>query len=284
MSPPHVCEVFQRCAALGRAAFIPFLMAGDPDPGSSRALIGAAAESGADLVEIGIPYSDPLADGATIQAASQRARAAGTTFERALAIARECTRRHPATGFIGFTYYNPVFVRGIEKTAADFAAAGLTGIVVPDLPVGEASTLCAAFARRSLSVTFLVAPTTPLARAADIAQRCTGFVYVVSRLGTTGVSALDETALIQRIAALRGVTAKPLAVGFGVASAADAALVARSADGVVVGSALIDRTLRTESPEAAEREVRASCEAFARACSRAATRSFPALQASGRKS
>lgn len=284
MSPSDVSEVFRRCAAQGRAAFIPFLIAGDPDPDTSAALICAAAQSGADLLEIGIPYSDPLADGATIQAASQRARAAGTTFEQALTIARACTTRHPNIGFIGFTYYNPIFVRGIEKTADDFATSGLSGIIVPDLPLGEAASLCAVFAQRALSVSFLIAPTTPLARAAAIARQCTGFVYVVSRLGTTGASALDETALAQRIAELRTVTHNPLAVGFGIASAADAAQAARCADGVIVGSALIERLCHAGSSVVAERQVRASCEAFARACRRSATRSFPAVHASARES
>jgi tryptophan synthase alpha chain len=267
-SPTALGSLFQACAAAHRAAFIPFLMAGDPDETVSAACVTAAARNGGDLIEIGIPYSDPLADGPTIARASQRAQNNGMTIDRALCFAERCAQDNPTTALIGFSYYNPIFVRGIDRAAADFAAAGLRGIIVPDLPLGEAQPLSEAFARRGLAVTLLIAPTTPLERARRIAAQCSDFVYVVSRMGITGADASVGEDLGARIAALRMTTDKPLAVGFGVDSPQTARLVARHADGVIVGSALIDRMEAAATGEEAVVAVGDLCARLAAACSR----------------
>jgi len=264
-------EIFTRCSETGRAAFIPFLVAGDPDVTTSRACIDAAAKNGADILEIGIPYSDPLADGPTIARASERARQAGMTFEDALRLAASSTGRNPGVAMIAFTYYNPVYVRGIERTVSELADAGLRGIIVPDLPFAEARPLREACVRHNLAATFLIAPTTPAQRAQQIAEHCSDFVYVVSRMGTTGAYAGVGEALPRRLAALRALTRKPLAVGFGVNSPAAAARIAAVADGVIVGSALIDRMEAASSAEDAVAAVGTLCSQLATACRRVPT-------------
>jgi tryptophan synthase alpha chain len=263
-----VAAVFARCAKEQRAAFIPFIVAGDPDTGASVDIMAAVRDGGADLIEIGIPYSDPLADGPTIQRAAQRALSRGMTFDGALKVARQAKDRLPGTPLIGFTYYNPVFTRGIERTAKDFAAAGFDGIIVPDLPPSEATELLDAFRAQRLAVTLLVAPTTPDTRAREIAALCTDFVYVVSRMGVTGADRQIGEIVRSQVARLRGLTAKPLAVGFGVASGAHAALIASFADGVIVGSALIDRIAAAPSAAHAVEDVRQFCSEISSNCHR----------------
>ncbi len=260
--------VFAKCKAQGRAAFIPFLVAGDPDADTSVELIVAAEQGGADLIEIGIPYSDPLADGPTIQRAAARALLRGMTFDGALDIARRARARLRNAHLVGFSYYNPVLARGLERTAKDFQKAGFCGLIVPDLPPMEAQPLLDAFTYHGLAVTLLVAPTTSAARAEAIAARCTGFVYVVSRMGVTGAERqVGEQARV-RIEQLRRLTTKPLAVGFGIASPADAAAVAVIADGVIVGSALVDRIAAARNTQRAVEDLRESCFRLAQACRR----------------
>jgi tryptophan synthase alpha chain len=262
----RVAQVFERCRKEGRAAFIPFVVAGDPDADSCVDIIVAARDGGADIIEIGIPYSDPLADGPTIQYAAQRAISNGMNFNGALELARRANERLPETPLIGFTYYNPVLARGIERTAQDFATAGLDGIIVPDLPLIEAIPLRDAFRARQLGVNLLVAPTTSDARASAIAAQCTDFVYVVSRMGVTGADRDVGEVVRNKVTRLRALTEKPLAVGFGVASAAHAALVASFADGVIVGSALIDRIAAARTPFDAAEDVRRFCSDISLEC------------------
>lgn len=264
-------QVFDRCRAQRRAAFIPFLVAGDPDATTSVELIIAAASAGADIIEIGIPYSDPLADGPTIQRAAQRALSRGMSFGGALEVARRAWDRVNGTPLIGFTYYNPVLARGLETTAADFATAGFSGIIVPDLPPMEAQPLLEAFRARRLAVTLLVAPTTRPERAATIAASCTDFVYVVSRMGVTGADRLTIEQARYQIERLRTLTDKPLAVGFGVASPSDVAAIAAHADGVIVGSALIDRIAAARTQDDAVEDVRRFCTELSQACRRQST-------------
>lgn len=263
-----VTRVFARCRQENRAAFIPFLMAGDPDIPTSLACLRAAARNGADIIELGFPYSDPLADGPTIQRASQRALARGMTFAGALEVARTIASDAACPPLLGFTYYNPVFTRGLARTAADFRSCGLSGIVVPDLPVDEAEPLLHAFVGSGLSMTFLAAPTTPIERVAHIARRCTDFLYVVSRLGITGADERQAAGLEHRLTAIRGVTDRPLAVGFGVGSPLSAARVAAVAEGVVVGSALIDQLHEASGSDDAISRVEKFCARMAAACRR----------------
>jgi tryptophan synthase alpha chain len=261
-----IARVFQRCRGEGRAAFIPFLMAGDPSIHVCVELLTVSAQSGADIIELGIPYSDPLADGPTIQGAARRALSAGSNFSVALKIARRVRERAPQTPLIGFTYYNPVFVRGLERTAQEFADAGISGIVVPDLPPMEAMPLIEAFRAKGLAVALLVAPTTPPGRAGSIAALCTDFVYVVGRMGVSGADRRFSDQAREQIARLRQLTDKPLALGFGVASPQDAAEVATFADGVIVGSALIDRVAAAQTAPEMVEQVKHLCRYLSLAC------------------
>jgi tryptophan synthase alpha chain len=260
-----VSAVFERCKAEGRAALLAFFTAGYPSLELTPALIRAACENGADIIELGFPYSDPLADGPTIQASSQRALENGATFE---AVLETASRLHVSAPRLAFTYYNPLFARGLDRAAKELAGAGFAGAIVPDLPPEEAQPLAHAFGQHALSLTFLVAPTTPPERARAIAGRCSDFVYVVSRMGVTGTHAGIGDALGETLSALRSVTAKPLAVGFGVATAEDARAIACRADGVVVGSALV-RAAAEADPVAAVGQL---CAALSAACRTVAQR------------
>jgi tryptophan synthase alpha chain len=231
---------FSRARYEKRLAFIPYVMAGDPDLRTSELLLRTLSEAGADVIELGVPYSDPLADGPTIAAAGQRALAAGVGIAETLELARRCAGN--CAPILLFTYYNPIYQYGMERFAGDAAEAGAAGAIVPDVPLEEAAELSAALAAHGLAMPLLVAPSTPSERAARIVGAATGFVYVVSRLGVTGAgSAPSFERLRGQLTSLRAMTDKPLAVGFGVSRAEDARAVAGFADAIVVGSALIDR-------------------------------------------
>jgi tryptophan synthase alpha chain len=249
----RLAEAFARAAAERRAALIPYLCAGDPDPVTSARLIEAVAACGADILEIGIPYGDPLADGPTIAAAAQRALHAGMNVAGAL----ELAKRAGAAGgppVVMFTYVNPIVQFGIERFATALVEAGVCGAIVPDLPVEEMDELRAAFEPRGLALPLLIAPSTPPERALTLATRSQGFIYVVSRLGVTGARREPDLAWIaERVASLRAHGARAIAVGFGIANAAQVRAVAALADGVVVGSALIDAYAGTDGDEAVAR-------------------------------
>lgn len=222
----------------GRTALIPYVMAGDPDTETTELIVRALAASGADAIELGIPYGDPLADGPTIAAAGMRALRSGTTIADVLRIAERLSGTLP---IVLFTYYNPVLQYGIERFASEAAAAGVAGLIVPDIALEEGTDLRQALSQHSLEMPLLVAPSTPHDRAARIAAAASGFVYVVSRLGVTGAGAAPDFAPLRlQLESLRGATDKPLAVGFGLSSAAHVREVAGLADGVIVGSALVD--------------------------------------------
>jgi tryptophan synthase alpha chain len=257
---------FARARGENRAALVAFLMAGDPSPDWTPALLRAAVAGGADIIELGFPYSDPLADGPVIQAASSRALAGGMDFEGALRC-RECARDVPV---IAFGYYNPLFARGVERAAREIAAAGFAGIIAADLPPEEATPLESACSNNGLALPYLIAPTTPPARIAYLAERASGFVYAVSRLGVTGADAPPASDIAARVEQIKTMSALPVVAGFGIASAAHAASVAASADGVVVGSALVDLVSRADSLASACAALESSCRKLARACRRTA--------------
>ncbi len=227
-------------------------MAGDPDLATTQAILGALGEAGADAIELGIPYGDPLADGPTVAAAGQRSLAAGTRLAAVLELIGRTAATLPP--IVVFTYYNPVDRYGVERFANAAAEAGAAGAIVPDVALEESASLREALLARGLAMPLLVAPSTPRERAARIAEATSGFIYVVSRLGVTGAgTAPDLSPLRRQLAMLREITAKPLAVGFGIGAAADVAPIASLADGVVVGSALIDAYAGTSGDEAARR-------------------------------
>jgi len=214
-----------------------------------------ASVPGADIIEVGIPYSDPLADGPTIQAAAQRSLRAGTTFDGVLATIEAVDKQCVPAPLIAFTYFNPVFVRGVERTALDLAKAGFSGAIIPDLPPDEAENVAMIFTAKEVPLTFLVAPTTPADRITMIAQKSSGFVYVVSRMGVTGAGQSLDASVAELVGRLRPLTDKPIAVGFGVSTPEHAKTIAGYAEGVIVGSALIDRMTKSADKEAAVKEL-----------------------------
>ncbi|TAM57765.1 tryptophan synthase subunit alpha [bacterium] len=247
--------LFARARREGRPALIPYVMAGDPDPETTVAVVLALAEAGADAVELGIPYSDPLADGPTIQAAAQRALAGGATFAGVLSL---FDRLAAAGGppLIAFGYANPIERYGHARFAERLAATGALGAIVPDLPFEECAGLREELRARGLGLTQLVAPTTSNERSRRIAAASDGFLYVVSRAGVTGAGGLDLEPVIAQIGRLRPLTELPLAVGFGISKAEQVEAIGGVADGVIIGSALID-ALGERRGEAAGRAARA---------------------------
>jgi len=232
----RVEAAFARAKAESRCALIPFLVAGDPNAEVGEAILQAVAGSGADLIELGVPYSDPFGDGPTIVAASQRALEAGATMDSAI----ELAAKSPVPAIL-FTYANPVMRYGIERLAERLAAAGACGAIIPDLPLEETRSIAPIFARHGLVMPLLVAPTTPPERARRIVAESSGFVYLVARLGVTGAGDLLRTAELEaRILQLRAWTALPIAIGFGISRPGHVSAMSRLADGVIVGSALID--------------------------------------------
>lgn len=234
-----LARVFAASADAGRAVLIPYLTAGFPEPSATPAILERLAAAGADVIELGVPFSDPVADGPTIQRSSQLALERGTTLAWVLDCLAEF-RRRSETPVVLFTYLNPILAYGAERFLADAVQAGAAGVLLTDLPVGSDAALESAFERSPLALVRLIAPTTPADRAREIAQRAQGFLYYISRMGVTGARAELPPALAAEVRALKAVASVPVAVGFGISTAQQAAAVARVADGVVVGSALID--------------------------------------------
>ena len=243
MSAPTIRDTFHRLRRSHRKALIPFVMAGDPSLALLGPLLLALEDAGADLLEVGIPFSDPLADGPVIQGASARALARGSTPPRILeAIA--AVRPRLRTPVVALCYWNPMSQfeqhgqTGVGAFVRAARAAGVTGVIVPDLPVEEGAALRAA-ASKDFATVFLAAPTSPPERLKRIAHASQGFIYYVSVTGTTGVRRQLPPDLVHGIRQLKRLTTKPVCVGFGIATPAQARLVARMADGVIVGSALV---------------------------------------------
>jgi tryptophan synthase alpha chain len=231
----RIAARFETLRATGRKALVPYITAGHPDPAHTIALLHGLESAGADIVELGVPFSDPMADGPIIQASSQEALTHGVTFDRVLEMIADANLSIPV---VLFTYLNPLLAAGPDalQRAAD---AGAHGLLVTDLPVGSDPTREAELGRGPLAFIRLVAPTTPADRMAEIARHGSGFVYLISRLGVTGVRDSLPPELPETVTRLRGATDLPICVGFGVSRPEHAAAVARIADGVVVGSALV---------------------------------------------
>ena len=231
-------EAMAKLRAKGVKAFVPYLTSGDPTMARTRELWRALARAGADVIEAGVPFSDPLADGPTIQRASQRALASGTTLAGVIA-AVEAERAGLDARLVVFTYYNPVLSMGLAEFAARADAAGVDGVLVPDLVPEEAGPLGEALTPRGIDLVMLVAPTTPDERLRYIGERSPALVYAVSLTGVTGAREALDADLDAFMRRCRVAIRSPLVVGFGIATPAQAARVAALADGVVVGSALV---------------------------------------------
>jgi tryptophan synthase alpha chain len=241
MTPNPITRRFADLRARNRRALVCYLTAGHPDEERSIELLRGVAAAGADIIEVGIPFSDPLADGPVIQASSQQALAQGMTFDRALALIAKAGVTVPV---IIFSYLNPLLAAGPDALKRA-AAAGASGVLVTDLPVGADPPREAWLGDSRLAFIRLVAPTTPSDRMAEIAHHGSGFVYLISRLGVTGARAELPPELPGTVARLRAATTLPICVGFGIARPEHAASVARVADGVVVGSALVEAAGRS---------------------------------------
>jgi tryptophan synthase alpha chain len=231
-----------------KPSLVAYLTCGDPNLATSRAIVLAAIDAGAAVIELGVPFSDPLADGRVIQRASERALRQGTTLQQVLALAREI-RRHSSVGVIIFTYFNPVLRMGCERFAAGVADAGLEGALITDLPVEEAASYLQPMRQRNLATVFLAAPTSSERRLKRIVQASSGFVYAVSRAGVTGARQHltdDAEKLVRR---LRRHSPLPIAVGFGISTAAQVAAVGKFADAAVVGSAIVETIERNPGKE-----------------------------------
>lgn len=240
MTAARIAARFADLRRRRQAGFAPFVVAGDPDPGTSAAILARLPGAGADLIELGMPFSDPMADGPSIQRAGERALAAGQTMPRTLEMARRFRAADRSTPLVLMGYFNPVHAYG-AAFAADAAASGVDGLIVVDLPPEEDAELRRAAAAAELAVVRLVAPTTGDARLGRIAAGCAGFVYYVSITGITGTKAAVEEEAARGVARIRAATALPVAVGFGVRTPEQAARIAGAADAVVVGSAITDR-------------------------------------------
>ncbi len=236
--PNRLESTFRVLRQRGERALIPYFTAGDPSLAVTARLVAEAARRGADVIEIGIPFSDPLADGPVIQRATQRALAAGVTLARVLEMVREL-RGEVRVPLVLFSYYNPILAFGLKAFCRTAAEAGVDGVMVVDLPPEEAEPLHAEARPAGLDVIHLVAPTSAPARMRKIARASGGFIYLVSLTGVTGERARLPQDLVQHLRALRGLTTKPVCVGFGISTPEQAAEVGRFADGVIVGSAIV---------------------------------------------
>jgi tryptophan synthase alpha chain len=236
-------RIDRRFAALkdeGRAALVTFFTAGDPDYASSLAVLKALPAAGADVIEMGVPFTDPMADGPAIQASSQRALRVGQDMKKTLAMVREFRAGDGATPIVLMGYYNPIYIYGVERFLADAKGAGVDGLIVVDLPPEEDDELCLPALAAGLNFIRLATPTTDERRLPAVLANTSGFVYYVSITGITGMAAPDAGKVATAVARIKRHTALPVAVGFGVRTAEQAAAIARNADGVVVGSALVE--------------------------------------------
>src|SRR6266849_3787197 len=239
MSATRIDRRFAELKKEGRAALVTFLTAGDPDPETSLAILRALPAAGADVIELGMPFTDPMADGPAIQASSLRALKAGQTLKRTLAIVRAFRHADDATPIVLMCYYNPLYIYGVEQFLADATSAGVDGLIVVDLPPEEDEELCLPALEAGLNFVRLATPTTDDKRLPAVLANTSGFVYYVSITGITGSAAPDTFAVTAAVARIKRHTALPVAVGFGVRTAEQAAAIAAGADGVVVGSALV---------------------------------------------
>jgi len=231
-------KVFSQLKERGEKALIPFITAGDPDLATTAKLIPTLAQAGADVIELGVPFSDPMADGPTIQAASERALANGVTQEKILAMVAE-VRRETEVPIVLMGYYNPIFRYGAERFTKAAAAAGVDGLLIVDLPPEEAGEIADAMTASGLDLITLLAPTTPPERMQRLAAAAQGYLYYVSMTGVTGAQKIAPEDIRAAVSALKAMATVPVGVGFGITTAEDAAQVGEFADGVVVGSALV---------------------------------------------
>lgn len=236
----RIAAAFGKARRENRAAFIPFIMGADPNLEACARLLDALVEAGADIIELGIPFSDPMADGKVIQAAGLRALKAGATLKKILKLAAEFRAHHPDTALVLMGYYNPIYRYGVEPFAADAKAAGIDGVIIVDLPPEEAGEVLAPLEQAGVALVRLIAPTSIPTRIASLTKDASGYLYYISITGITGAGGAAVSDIEKNIAAIREVTNLPIAVGFGIKTAQQVKAIGNIADGVVVGSALVE--------------------------------------------
>lgn len=247
----RIAACFQALQAQGKKALIPYITAGDPHPSITVPLMHSMVEAGASIIELGVPFSDPMADGPTIQLAHERALVHHTSLTNILAMVEVFRQTNQSTPVVLMGYLNPIEIMGYEAFAQAAQAAGVDGVLTVDLPPEEGKTVLPLFKAHGLDPIFLVAPTTPRLRMQAIAEAASGFIYYVSLKGVTGANTLDTAEVAARLAQMRAYTSLPLGVGFGIKDAATAAAIGQVADAVVVGSALIKQVEATPDDHAA---------------------------------
>lgn len=231
---------FAACAAENRPALVTFVMAGDPDMATSQAILDSLPAAGADVIELGMPFSDPMADGVAIQMAGRRALEAGQTLRQTLLMVESFRRKDAETPIILMGYYNPIYIFGVESFVTAAKAAGVDGLIIVDLPAEEDEELCLPAIAAGLNFIRLTTPTTDDRRLPAVLKNTSGFVYYVSMTGITGAAIKSRAVVSEAVRRIKGHTDLPVAVGFGIKSAEDAAEIGRYADGIVVGTVLVD--------------------------------------------
>lgn len=239
-------KTFKGLKSLNKKAFIPYIMAGDPSVEKTKELVLVLEECGADIIELGVPFTDPLADGPTIQRAAERALKGGVTLKGVLALVKDL-RAKTRVPLVLMTYYNPVFKYGEERFVKDAKDAGVDGVIIPDLPPDEAGELIKTAKKAGLATIFLLAPTSTEDRIKKVAAAARGFIYYVSMTGITGAQILLDGSIGKSINNIRSITDKPVAVGFGISTPEEARAVSGISDGVIVGSAIVRKI--QEAPE-----------------------------------
>ena len=251
----RIDQVFKQIKRENRKALIPYIMAGDPDLGSTKDLVLDLESAGADIIELGVPFSDPLADGPTIQRAAERSLQQGTTLRKVLALVKEI-RRHTRIPLVLMTYYNPVFRFGIERFAEEAVRAGVDGTIIPDLIPDEADDFIRAAKQHGLDTVFLLAPTSTPDRIRKVTKAATGFIYYVSITGITGSKLSMSSAMKNTLEAVKKSSNKPVAVGFGIPNPAEASAAAKLADGVIIGSAIVKMIAQGKSVNSFVKNIR----------------------------
>ncbi len=239
MQATRIDRKFEQTRAENRAAFVSFVMAGDPDEATADAILAGLPAAGADVSELGMPFSDPMADGVAIQLAGQRALAAGMTLEKTLAMVARFRKQDDQTPIVLMGYYNPIYIYGVERFVEEAVKAGVDGLIVVDLPAEEDAELCLPALKAGLNFIRLTTPTTDNHRLETVLNNTSGFVYYVSMTGITGAEIKNRAAVGEAVQRIKAHTQLPVAVGFGIKTPEDAALIGKDADGVVVGSALV---------------------------------------------
>ena len=241
----RLAKKFAELKKEGRAAFIPFVSAGDPDMETSLAIVEALPACGADIIELGMPFSDPMADGPAVQASSTRALKAGATLPKVIELVRKFRKKDTKTPIVLMGYFNPIHAYGTARFARDVAAAGVDGLIAVDLPIEEDEVLRLPAAAQGVDLIRFITPTTGEARLKRIVEAASGYLYYVSVAGVTGTKSFAEVDVAAALEKMRAATTFPVAVGFGIKTPEQAATIARLADGVVVGSAIVGKVAET---------------------------------------